>query len=169
MQLKLLTLIPSTRKKQLWKSTNTEGTKSKVSKLIILKLLFWPRSGPLSSQETKQTPHSHIPYCKAGAALLFFLIDPGENFQFNKRQVDFSSKRLPLGPNHNEARERRAQEHVLPQGKVTSSRKEKKNFACRDCFLSMLKLKMTEDKTSVFELRSSKYFPSPHLKKLPPF
>lgn len=95
--------------------------------MMILKVLVQPRSSPLHSQEiSRLTPYSSTHCRKVGAALPFFLMDPREHFQFKKRQLDFSSKRLPLGPNHNGACDNRTQNYVSPQGKVTSSRRKKK-------------------------------------------
>lgn len=80
--------------------SNTEGTRSRMLKMIILKQLFQPRSNPLTSQETEQAPHSFTPFWKVGESILLFLIYPRGHFQFNNWQVDFPSKRLLLGPNH---------------------------------------------------------------------
>ena len=77
-------------------------------------------------ENSRLAPHSSTPCHTVGAALPFFLMDPREHFQFNKRQLDFSSKKLPLGANHNGTRESRTQNYVCPQGKVTSSRRKKK-------------------------------------------
>lgn len=96
--------------------------------MIILKQPFQPRSSPLNSQETKQAPHSFTFYCTVGASFFFFLVDPRKIFQFNTRQADFSSERLPLGPNHNKASERRTQKHVLLQGGRQDLLERKKNL-----------------------------------------
>lgn len=131
MQLTLLTLVPSRRKNNFRKVPSNRRDRSRAPQMMILKVLVQPRSSPLHSQEiSRLTPYSSTHCRKVGAALPFFLMDPREHFQFKKRQLDFSSKRLPLGPNHNGACESRTQNYVSPQGKVTSSRRKKKKEFC---------------------------------------
>lgn len=126
-------------------------------KITNLKLLFQPRSSPSNSQETKQALHSFTHNCTVGASLIFFLMDPREIFQLNKRQVEFSSRGSPrvlitMGLWKKDSKAR------APSGVVISSRKKKKSFTCKACFLSVWKLKMAEETTSFFELQSLEYF-----------
>lgn len=118
---------------------STEGKRNKVWEMIILKLLFQPRN----SQETKQVCHASTPCCTVGTSLLLPLADPRERSNLIRgKLIFFSFKRCPLGSSHNRTCERRTEELMLPQGKVTSSRKEKRVLLLEDAFCLAWVLKM---------------------------